>query len=177
MVCQGDNHQVAKRGWFDRRERVTHEAPQATVLSSQNERWEHHEAIPSPRDPLLVSDLDMTPAEFTCLQGVQGEVNLPAQRQERPPVDALPPKPDHEPFPRRLHLQQRDFLFDLDFDVEFDIDVDFDFDVDVDVHVDVDFDFDFDLELDFELDLDSVFELDFDSVCAIVIRHRLRLRL
>ena len=38
------------------------------------------------------------------------KVNPAAQRLERHPDDALPPDPDHDPFPRRLYLKQSDFM-------------------------------------------------------------------
>ena len=66
--------------------------------------------VVSPRDPFSASDLESTPAEFTCSRGTRGEVNPAAQRLERHPVDALPPDPNHDPVPRRLYLKQSDFM-------------------------------------------------------------------
>ena len=62
------------------------------------------------RDTFSVGDLEMTPAEFTCSRGARGKVNPAAQRLEKRPADVLPPNPDHDRAPRRLHLKQRDFL-------------------------------------------------------------------
>ena len=74
--------------------------------TSPDDRW----TAVSPRDPFSVGDLEMTAADFTCSMGTRGEVNPAALRLERPPVDALPPNPDHEPVSRRLHLKPRDVL-------------------------------------------------------------------
>ena len=74
--------------------------------ANSEDRW----AVASPRDPFSFGDLEMTPAEFTCSKGTRGEVNPAAQRLEKPPADALPRNPDHEPIPRRLYIRLRDFL-------------------------------------------------------------------
>ena len=63
-----------------------------------------------PKDLFSAADLESTPADFSCPRGTRREVNPAAQRLERHQVDALPPDPDHDPFPRRLFLKQSDFM-------------------------------------------------------------------
>ena len=51
-------------------------------------RWK----VVSQKDPFSAGDLESTSAEFTCSRGTPGEINPAAQRLERHPVDALPPR-------------------------------------------------------------------------------------
>ena len=71
-----------------------------------DDRWN----VVSENDPFSASDMESTPAEFTCSRGTRGEVNPAGQRLERHPVDALSLNPDREPVPRRLYLKQIDFM-------------------------------------------------------------------
>ena len=73
--------------------------------TNADDRWK----VVSPRDPFSAADLESTPTEFTCSRGTRG-VNPAAQRLERHSVDALPPDPNRDPVPRRLHLKQSDFM-------------------------------------------------------------------
>ena len=53
--------------------------------TNADDRWK----VVSPRNPFSATDLESTPAEFTCSRGTRGGVNTAAQRLERHPVDAL----------------------------------------------------------------------------------------
>ena len=74
--------------------------------ANTDDRWK----VVSPRDPFSAADWESTPAELTCSRGTRGEINPAAQRLERHQVDAIPPDPNHDPVPRRLHHKQSDFM-------------------------------------------------------------------